>query len=544
MDSDFKQTENDEILTARFARHVAICHTALPIVGELGGDEVVYEAQSPDESALLNGLKSAHIKVLSRTKSEIKIKVGNREETLEILHVLEFTSDRKRMSVIVLHPDGPQLFCKGADQMIFDRLAPTLANVDHRAETQSIIEAFSNQGLRTLVFAFKQFSLDEYEKFRGEFESAERSLVDREANIYKACELAENNMTLLGASAIEDKLQDRVPETIDFLLKCGIKIWLLTGDKRETAVNISMSSKLLSPKMNIMTFECESQDSESVRAQLASFIALAKKNAGRKNGLVITGDYLSTLVSDHGDMLLELTEMCASVLCCRVSPLQKATAVQLVRKKLNKITLSVGDGANDVSMIQAANVGVGIAGMEGAQAVRASDFSIPQFQCLQRLITVHGRYSNYRTSSLIFYSLYKNMMFISVCFWFGFYSAWSGIVRSPPPSPILTHFSSKYTKRTGLHSTTWCSPHSRLLRLLSLKKMWMKRVCKSIQNSTNSPSEAAFSRHLSLCALLPRLYGTLSPSSSCCVHISERVPWVAAMDWCRATGFRHGSLVH
>lgn len=116
------------------------------------------------------------------------------------------------------------------------------------------------------------------------------------------------------------------------------------------------------------------------------------------------------------------------MICCRVTPLQKAMVVELVKKSKEAVTLAVGDGANDVSMIKTAHIGVGISGQEGLQAVLASDYSIGQFRFLERLLMVHGRWSYYRMSKFLRYFFYKNFAFTLCHIWFAFFCGFSAQV--------------------------------------------------------------------------------------------------------------------
>jgi len=128
----------------------------------------------------------------------------------------------------------------------------------------------------------------------------------------------------------------------------------------------------------------------------------------------------------EAEVFLSLATHCRAVICCRVSPLQKAQVVKLVRDNIETVTLSIGDGANDVSMIQEAHVGIGISGLEGLQAARASDFSIAQFRFLQRLLLVHGRYAYRRISKVTLFSFYKNILLYLTQFWFASMNLWTG----------------------------------------------------------------------------------------------------------------------
>ncbi|KAI9591889.1 hypothetical protein BDF19DRAFT_388940 [Syncephalis fuscata] len=429
----YYETLNDaeeKELIVNFVRCVAICHGAIPVMDK-DGVSVLYESPSPDESALLYGLREDDGLLVHRTKDVITISVFGKfyycqEETYELLRVLDFTSDRKRMSVIVRNDKGTFLFCKGADNIITQRLRED-TNKKALAAAEEALLNFSVSGLRTLVMAWKQFKTGEYEAFSRRYDKAECALRNRDQKVARASELAEVRLRLLGCSAIEDKLQDQVPETIDYLLQCDIRIWLLTGDKQETAVKVGKSSRLISAAMNIMTVNAKSGPDCSTL--LDQFITeTEEKNDDDKNALVVDGESLVyiLLLPELAKKFLKIGVRCRSVICCRVTPLQKALVVRLVKKQLFKVTLSIGDGANDVSMIQEAHVGVGIEGMEGAQAVRASDYSFVEFRALRRLLSVHGRYSYMRIANIILYSLYKNIALITVQFWFGFYNAWCG----------------------------------------------------------------------------------------------------------------------
>ncbi|KAJ3219341.1 hypothetical protein HDU67_001560 [Dinochytrium kinnereticum] len=410
-----------------FSRAIAVCHGVIPSIDEKT-HMMVYESQSPDETALLHGMASNDVKLISRNKSQVTITVHGENQTYEILQVLEFSSDRKRMSVIVRTPEGIHLYCKGADNIIFARLgsSPDLNPPEVLSKAEAAVQRFSEFGLRTLVIAYRSMTEEEYVTFMTDYEAAERSLTNREKKVAAACEQVERNLQLLGCTAIEDRLQDEVPETIDYLLRCDIRIWLLTGDKQETAINIGMSAKLISPEMAVMILNTKTES--EVGPALDNLIeTMTDRTDGRPNALVVNGETLGHIFDSKQEAkLLHVGVNCHSVICCRVTPLQKALVVKLVRQTLKKVTLAIGDGANDVSMIQAADVGVGIMGREGNQAVRSADFAFGEFRFLRRLIAVHGRYSYLRMSQLIYYSFYKNLTAITVQWWFGFYSLWSG----------------------------------------------------------------------------------------------------------------------
>lgn len=239
-------------------------------------------------------------------------------------------------------------------------------------------------------------------------------------------------MELLGATAIEDKLQDGVPETIAMLLRAGIKLWVLTGDKQETAINIGLSSRMMDDRTDMRI--CNGDEDwliDYLASQLQELKTQAANNRLPKDmALVIDGATLFFALQDHiKDGFVAYALYFRTVICCRVSPLQKATVVALVKERTKAVTLAIGDGANDVGMLQAANIGVGLHGEEGSQAVRASDFSIGQFRYLLKLVLVHGSWSMHRQSTLILYQFYIQILFNMMLMYFQFVNSFSILVR-------------------------------------------------------------------------------------------------------------------
>ena len=175
--------------------------------------------------------------------------MGNSVE-YEILNVCEFNSTRKRMSTIVRGPDGRiKIFCKGADTVILERLSD---KQPYTEKTLLHLEDYATEGLRTLCIAYRDVPDAEYRQWVSIYDQAAATINGRGEALDKAAELIEKDMFLLGATAIEDKLQDGVPDTIHTLQMAGIKVWVLTGDRQETAINIGMSCKLISESMNLV----------------------------------------------------------------------------------------------------------------------------------------------------------------------------------------------------------------------------------------------------------------------------------------------------
>jgi phospholipid-transporting ATPase len=229
---------------------LALCHGVIPAVDE-HTNQLVYESQSPDETALLLAIKQNKYKLLKRNKNKMIVEVNDVETTFEILDVIEFNSTRKRMSVIIKTSEGIHMYCKGADNIMFERLSTSNSKYVIDTAAKTLID-FSNIGLRTLVICYKPMTEQEYNVFKNAWQKAQVDLTNRDAEMDKVSATVECDLQFLGCTAIEDKLQHRVPETIEYLLKAKISLWLLTGDKQETAINIGMSSRLITSEMKLL----------------------------------------------------------------------------------------------------------------------------------------------------------------------------------------------------------------------------------------------------------------------------------------------------
>nr|XP_033802256.1 phospholipid-transporting ATPase IA isoform X4 [Geotrypetes seraphini] len=405
-----------------FLTMMAVCHTAVP---EHDGDGIIYQAASPDEGALVRAAKQLQFVFTGRTPDSVIIESLGQEEKYELLNVLEFTSNRKRMSVIVRNAAGKlRLYCKGADTVIYERLAESSK---YKEITLKHLEQFATEGLRTLCFAVAEISENVYQEWLNDYHRASTSVQNRALKLEECYELIEKNLQLLGATAIEDKLQDNVPETIETLMRADIRIWILTGDKQETAINIAHSCKLLTKNMGLIVINEGSLDATR---EILSHHCTTLGNALRKENdfaLIIDGKSLKyALTFGVRQYFLDLSLSCKAVICCRVSPLQKSEVVEMVKKQVKVITLAIGDGANDVSMIQTAHVGVGISGNEGLQAANSSDYSIAQFKYLKNLLLVHGAWNYNRVAKCILYCFYKNIVLYIIEIWFAFVNGFSG----------------------------------------------------------------------------------------------------------------------
>uniref|UniRef100_A0A8C2XN10 Phospholipid-transporting ATPase n=1 Tax=Cyclopterus lumpus TaxID=8103 RepID=A0A8C2XN10_CYCLU len=403
--------ENPEVHA--FFRLLALCHTVM--AEEKREGELFYLAQSPDEGALVTAARNFGFVFRSRTPDSVSIVEMGRQRSYELLAILDFNNVRKRMSVIVRSPEGKlSLYCKGADTIIYERL--------HRS-CSKLMDEFAGEGLRTLALAYKDLDEEYFNGWKRRHHEVSTSLDGREGKLDELYEEIEKDLLLLGATAVEDKLQDGVPQTIELLSKAHIKIWVLTGDKQETAENIGYSCNLLREEMNEV-FVVSGNSPEDVRQELRSEVSpIGKCFPSHPIHFFV----LIAYALERGSELafLRLACLCKAVICCRVTPLQKAQVVELVKKHKQAVTLAIGDGANDVSMIKAAHIGVGISGQEGMQAVLSSDYSFAQFRFLQRLLLVHGRWSYLRMCKFLRYFFYKNFTFTFVHFWYAFFCGFS-----------------------------------------------------------------------------------------------------------------------
>uniref|UniRef100_A0A8C3SS49 Phospholipid-transporting ATPase n=1 Tax=Chelydra serpentina TaxID=8475 RepID=A0A8C3SS49_CHESE len=422
-----------------FFRALCLCHTVQVkeddnIDGlkkaQLSGRSCVYISSSPDEVALVEGIQRYVCNLIVFR--------------FELLEILSFDSVRRRMSVIVRSVAGDIfLFCKGADSSIFPRV--TEGKID---QIRSRVERNAVEGLRTLCVAYKKFTRKEYDCVCKLLQNAKIALHDREKKLAEAYEQIEKDLILLGATAVEDQLQEKAADTIEALQKAGIKVWVLTGDKMETAAATCYACKLFrrnTQLLELTTKKIEEQSLHDVLFDLSKTVLKHSGNLTRDNfsglstdmqdyGLIIDGAALSLIMKPREDgssgnyreRFLEICRNCSAVLCCRMAPLQKAQIVKLIKlSKEHPITLAIGDGANDVSMILEAHVGIGITGKEGRQAARNSDYAIPKFKHLKKMLLVHGHFYYVRISELVQYFFYKNVCFIFPQFLYQFFCGFS-----------------------------------------------------------------------------------------------------------------------
>ncbi|KAK6617728.1 hypothetical protein RUM43_013956 [Polyplax serrata] len=423
----------------------------------------IFEAESPDELALVEAAHTYDCRLLKRTPMSATIMVpGEGLVEFEILKVLPFDTVRKMMSVVVRHPHTQEitLYAKGADTSIFSSLSFT-DNVEAQQNifrTQQQINSYARQGLRVLVMAKRSLTESEFMDWLKAHKEVELCQENRE-KLMESYRALETNLTLIGATGTEDRLQDGVPECIHQLMSAGIVVWVLTGDQPETAINIAYSAKLFSPQMEIL--KLSARNKSAAESDIKFYLSDIKGNnplrnnvhidgrgvfgrgvenstrlpepvrSHRKRALVVDGKTLTFILDPKSKLqkpFLELTGLCSSVLCCRATPLQKAYIVRIVKEILHKKTLAIGDGANDVSMIQTADVGVGISGQEGMQAIMASDYALCKFKSLEKFLLVHGHWCYDRIARMVLYFFYKNATFVFLIFWFQLYCGYSAQV--------------------------------------------------------------------------------------------------------------------
>lgn len=473
--ADSKGPFNRDI--ASFFEAMALCHTVCLKLSE--NEELDYIATSPDEHALVLAAHTFGYSFKGSKDGLCSIEVNGETTEYSIVGINEFSSDRKRMSIILKKMSDDKntsgiLLCKGADNVMLQRCLCNLS--DEETYHKNLLE-FASEGLRTLVFARRNLTHYELIDYENKLIIAKSEINGRTNKLEDLAEHFERDMEVLGITGIEDKIQSKVPETIHKLIRAGIKVWVLTGDKQETAINIGYSTNLLSAEMDLLTINVKSTDEAKFKLRQAisthiynldikeddnflkriRYVSKASMETpvsisrslkyvddpfhedllnspidieNINLGLVIDGDSLNFILASTEAMKLFsiLSFLCNAVICCRVSPQQKAEVVKLVKNHFDfkPVTLAIGDGANDVSMIQQAHVGIGIFGKEGLQAANSADYAIAKFSYLIPLLFLHGRWNYQRVSKVVLYSFYKNFLLVLPMFYYFFMNQYSG----------------------------------------------------------------------------------------------------------------------
>ena len=455
INSDIKLVLNsNELIIEQFWYALALCHTCSVQQDNEGKEE--YACISPDSIELVKAARDQGWRLTESGATSIKrIKLGIYEEKIiefQKLQLIEFSSDRKRESIIVqevLDNDEDnkniiKLYCKGADSIIEERLSHKTPK-SILEQCKYYVNKFSALGFRTLFIAMKVLSQEEYNKFNSDLKEAQMALENKDQKVAEVYETIEKDLFLLGTTIVEDKLQDLVPETIRDLRLAKIKVWMLTGDKMNTAYNIGLSCNLISTKMKTFNIcgkeKKKNSNLEDINKEERTQVILdfAKEFQGFKNqfnsmekpsfGILVDEKALLTISEDEQskNIFLNIAKDAEAVICCRVSPLQKSQVVKMMKNfDKNGITLAIGDGGNDVPMIMEAHIGVGIYGEEGLRAVQSSDYAIGEFKILRELLFSHGRMNYVRNSECIQYFFFKNFIETFNHFLYGFYCNFTG----------------------------------------------------------------------------------------------------------------------
>ena len=426
-----------------FWTNVCVCHSLIVEPARGGGEaqekeqDAVYQGPSPDEVALVSAARAFGAQFIGRRAGSVLVRLHGVDLAFDTVAVLEYSSARARMSVVARCPDGSvRVFTKGADARVLSLLSPSTPPA-LLAATEANLHTFATRGLRTLALGTRVLDPALAQDWAARYRSAAGLLDGRDAALDALAAEVETNLELVGVTAIEDKLQEGVPAAVATLLACGARVWVITGDKQETAIAIATACRLVRAPEALLALNAAS--TEEAGTQLAAVEAAVAARAvgappparvadgptlptGAPLELVVDGATLSHMLGTHLETrLAAVGAACAAVVVCRSSPSQKAAIVTMTRTHeaslaaegaSNRVAawyrramrqqsgrmLSVGDGANDVAMIQAADVGVGIIGKEGRQAVNSADFAVSQFRFLVRLLLVHGSLSAYRLS--------------------------------------------------------------------------------------------------------------------------------------------------
>ena len=364
-----------------------------------------FQASSPDEVSLVQTSEKMGFDLSDRTQNKIKINnPAGYEENYEILANFPFSSDTKRMGILLknLETNNIIFYLKGAD-VVMKNLIPEVK----RGFLMDECDNLAKEGLRTLVLTHKKLTQEQYESWKNDYDMAQTTLNNREAVIRKVIDQLEQNMDFLGITGVEDKLQEDVCATLENLRSAGIHIWMLTGDKMETAQCVAISAGLRSIQQEV--FIIKEQESEET---LKNLLIQYEENWKNNNNIVIVIDGISLKAAFDYDpkRFFEVSSKAPAVICCRCSPTQKSLITEGIKTYCNKQTAAVGDGGNDVGMIQKAHVGIGIKGKEGMQAALASDFSIEKFKYLNKLLLWHGRLSYKRSANLSQFVIHRGLI--------------------------------------------------------------------------------------------------------------------------------------
>ncbi|CAH2267825.1 jg5762 [Pararge aegeria aegeria] len=381
-----------------------------------------YQASSPDEVALVKWTDMMGVSLYNRDLHNISLKLRAANEIMQfnILQIFPFTSESKMMGIIVQEENTQAItyYVKGADVALSKLLNSSWLSTE--------CKLLAADGLRTLVVAKKTMSKNEYLEFESEYKEARMSVTGRTERTAACIARLQRGLTLLALTGVEDRLADNVPDTLGLLRSAGIKIWMLTGDKLETALCIARSLQLGGGERWHTAPECRKRrDAYALLNELA--------NNSDSIDLIIEGETLEVCLRSYLEEFVEVLRNCSGVVVARCSPTQKARVARLLRAR-GLVVAAVGDGGNDVAMIQEADMGVGIEGAEGRAASLAGDVSIREFSCLARLLLLHGRRSLMRSAALCLFIVHRGLIVstmqavFSVVFYFSSVSLYPGFL--------------------------------------------------------------------------------------------------------------------
>ena len=384
-----------------------------PVVDDTDKEKITYQASSPDEIALVKFAETLNMKLIYRTDKLMKIKdAGGNIEEFEVLANFPFSSETKRMGIVLKNVKYGHIifYLKGAENVM-----KNYAKEEYIGYINENAENLATKGLRTLVLTHKLLSEEEFNKWNAEYKEASTSMENRKERMAQVVSKLEKDMEFLCVTGVEDLLQDDVATTIDNLRNAGMKIWMLTGDKVETATCISISAGIKGKYQKTFTVKyddiaCE-QKSGTILKLKEKFKEYNNKNSVESHIFIIDGELLDLALKNCEEEFFETTKQSPSVVCCRCSPTQKRIVVKTIKKYIkNARTAAVGDGGNDVAMIQEADVGIGIVGKEGLQASLAADYSIKEFRSLNILLLWWGRHAYKNTSTLANFVIHKGLI--------------------------------------------------------------------------------------------------------------------------------------
>ena len=406
----FRRNRNNVIRDTITA--LGLCHNVTPTLedGVKG-----FQASSPDEIALVKFAEEIKIELSKRSQTQIQIINGDgKEENYEILANFPFSSETKRMGILLKNIETQRIifYLKGAEVVMEAKVQE-----NSRAFLRETCENLASTGLRTLVISQKYVSPLDYESWVKKYENAKTEMEDRDAKVQRVVEELETNMEFLCVTGVEDKLQVDVTDSIESLRNAGIQIWMLTGDKVETATCIAISTGLKAKTQKLFYMK-ELTNKEEVETHLHQYETLTD------TVLVIDGNTMNiALLPENEKLFFEIASQAPAVVCCRCSPTQKALIVKGMKTHTSMRTAAIGDGGNDVGMIQEAHLGIGIVGKEGKQASLAADFSINEFRAVKLLLLWHGRLSYKRSAVLSQFVIHRGLIIsiIQIIFSFMFY---------------------------------------------------------------------------------------------------------------------------